>query len=279
MKAFIQHHPIITYFVIAFLFPYGGFLVFDAPKLLQGQTMQPLDALLLFPAIVIGVCLTGIVLTRIVDGRSGLRDLFSRISRWRVGAQWYAVLLIPPALILTILFLLKTFVSPNFMPHFFPIGIVFGLVAGFFEEIGWMGFVFPKLRLKYSALTASIILGVLWGLWHAPVVDYLAAAGPHKAYWVPFFLDFIALITALRVLIAWVYSNTKSVLLAQLLHASNTGFMVILGPAAVSAGQETFWYAIYAVVLWIVVAIVIARYGKNLVRQPVPMQSMASTIE
>jgi len=68
-KTFVQHHPIASYFCIAFLLSYGGFLVVEAPKLLRGETIQPLDALLLFPVIVIGVGLAGIALTRIVDVR------------------------------------------------------------------------------------------------------------------------------------------------------------------------------------------------------------------
>lgn len=57
-------------------------------------------------------------------------------------------------------------------------------------------------------------LGVVWGLWHAPVVDYLGAAAPHGVYWVPFFLTFVAMVMAVRVLIGWIYSNTGSILLA-----------------------------------------------------------------
>jgi hypothetical protein len=76
---------------------------------------------------------------------------------------------------------------------------------------------------------------------------------------------------AIRVIIVRVYSNTKSVLLAQLLHASSTGFLVILSPASVSPAQEALWYAVYAAVLWIAV-IVVVKYGKNLknrlVQQP-----------
>ena len=68
----------------------------------------------------------------------------------------------------------------------------------------------------------------------------------------------------MRVLIAWVYSSTESVLLAQLLHASSTGSLVVLSPFRVSAAQEATWYAVYAAVLWIVVGIVAKAYGRRL---------------
>ena len=237
--------------------------------------MQSTDAFILFPVLIIGVCLAGIILTGIVDGRSGLRDLFSRMGCWRVGVQWYAVaLLTPPVLILAVLLIFRTLVSPVFTPKIFLIGILFGLAPGFFEEIGWMGYAFPKMQLKRSALSASLLLGVLWGLWHAPVVDYLGAAAPHGVYWLPFFLAFIAIVMAVRVLIVWIHSNTKSVLLAQLMHGSSTGFLVVLSPLFVSAAQETLWYGVYAAVLWIVVALVVARYGKDLARQSLRVQAI-----
>ena len=176
VRATLQRHPVATYFSLAFLISYGGFVVVDGPRLVRGEAIRSIDALLLFPALVVGVGLLGIILTAVVDGRNGLRDLFARMLRAdRFNVGWYAAaLLISPVLILAVLFGLSVLVSPKFAPGFFPLGIVFGLVPGFFEEIGWMGFAFPKMRsTKRSVLATGVILGVLWGLWHAPVVDYL----------------------------------------------------------------------------------------------------------
>ncbi len=73
--------------------------------------------------------------------------------------------------------------------------------------------------------------------------------------------------TAIRVLIAWVYSNTKSVLLAQLFHAFSTGSLVVFGPPRVTAAQESLWYAVYAAALWLVVALIATTFGKRLALQ------------
>ena len=105
------------------------------------------------------------------------------------------------------------------------------------------------------------------GAWHIPVIDYLGTSTPHGAYWFPFFLAFTAAMTAMRVLISWIYSNTNSVVLAQLLHASSTGSLVIFSPGRVAAAQESLWYTVYAAVLWLVVAVVFATFGKRLTLQ------------
>ena len=99
------------------------------------------------------------------------------------------------------------------------------------------------------------------------------AAAPHGVYWLPFILAFIAILRAMRVLIVWVYFYTNSVLLAQLMHASSTGFLVMLGPA-----QEALWNAVYAAVLWMVVALVIALYGRRLVRHPIAVKAMQTAL-
>jgi hypothetical protein len=70
--------------------------------------------------------------------------------------------------------------------------------------------------------------------------------------------------TAMRILIAWAYVNTKSVLLAQFLHISSTGSLVVFSPPRVGAAQETVWYWVYAAALWIAVAAIVLRSGKSL---------------
>jgi len=209
----------------------------------------------MFPAMLLGPSAVGIVLTRFLDGLDGMRDLFSRMRRVRFPLRWYAALLIPPTMILAILLSLKALVSPVYAPNRFLVGLAFGIPAGFFEEIGWMGFAFPKMRQKLPGLHTAVLLGLLWGLWHLPVIDFLGTATPHGAYWLPFFPAFTAAMTAMRVLIAWLYSNTGSVLLCQLMHVCSTGSLVIFSPPRVSAAQEALWYATYAAALCLLVAV------------------------
>lgn len=129
------------------------------------------------------------------------------------------------------------------------------------------GYALPKMQAPVNVLGPAIMLGLLWSAWHIPVINYLGTATPHAAYWLHFFLAFAAAMTAMRVLISWVYVNTDSVLLAQLLHAISTGSLVAFSPTAASSAQEALWYGFYAVTLWIAVGIVVAVYGKQLRRR------------
>ncbi|HLH02857.1 MAG TPA: CPBP family intramembrane glutamic endopeptidase [Bryobacteraceae bacterium] len=240
----------------------GAFAV-AAPQLLRHTPLSKTTGILMFPAMLLGPSLTGVILTMIVDGKSGLRDLVHRIFGRRIPGRWYAAFLIPPALIVVLLLVLERFLSPEYAPNHFLTGIFFGVPAGLLEEIGWTGYVFPKMRRRNSALAASVLLGLLWGTWHLPVINYLGTATPHGRYWFPFFLVFTVAMTAMRVLICWLYSNTASVLLAQLMHISSTGSLVIFSPPRVTAAQEVMWYGLYAALLWLVAGLVVRVYGKD----------------
>jgi CAAX protease family protein len=247
-------HPLFCYFALTFFLSWLGAFLVAAPHLLRQQPLPNSTGILMFPAMLVGPSITGILLTRLIDGPAGLRDLFSRMRCFRFPARWYVALLIPPVFVLSILALLKTFVAPVYTPNRFWLGLAFGIPAGFFEEIGWTGFAFPTMCLKLPPFRAAILLGLLWGLWHIPVINFLGTAVPHGAYWLHFFLAFCAAMTAMRVLISWLYAQTRSVLLAQLMHACSTGSLVVFSPPTANAPQEAFWYAAYAAALWLLVA-------------------------
>jgi membrane protease YdiL (CAAX protease family) len=260
----IRRHPVASYFVLTFAISWMGALAVAAPHIMRHELLPKWTGILMFPAMLLGPCLAGLTLARIVDGKDGLWDLFSRMCRWQLPARWYAALLIPPILVLTVLFLLEKFVSPMYAPNRFLAGIWFGVPAGLLEEVGWMGYAFPKMRLQHDAFAPSILLGLLWAAWHLPVINYLGTATPHAAYWYAFFLAFTVAMTAMRVLICWIYTNTESVLLAQFMHVSSTGSLVIFSAPGVGAAQEALWYGLYGISLWVLVAIIAKTYGRRL---------------
>jgi hypothetical protein len=111
----------------------------------------------------------------------------------------------------------------------------------------------PRMYRASHPFLAAVSLGLLWGLWHFPAINYLGAVTPHGNYFLPYFFAFVFVMTPIRVLICWVSARTRSVLLAQIFHASSTGFLVLLSPTPVTAANEIAWYLRYSLLLWILV--------------------------
>jgi membrane protease YdiL (CAAX protease family) len=261
-----RSHPVLTYFGLAFLISWVGCVLAAGRKFVRGETLQAADGLLVFLAMLLGPSFAGVAMTLFLDGRDGLRELRSRALKGQVGAVWYATLLIFPLLIVVVIVALHTLVSNEFELTFALLGIPIGLMAGFFEEIGWTGFALPRMLGARSALVVAVVLGLAHTIWHL-AADFLTASKSRGAYWLPHFAMFILSMTAMRVFVVWAYTNTRSVLLAQLMHASSTGSLAVLVPLSLSPAQDTLFYAVYSVVLWGAVAVIGVLFGKDLVRQ------------
>ncbi len=269
IKTFIQSRSLLFYFILAYAISWGGFLLSFGPdgfKIFQGESVlsqgfSDKQSMIVWLAMLAGPSLAGLLLTGIVDGKSGLKRLASSILKWNVNMKWYIALFITPTLLVFILYGL-VFVSPDFSPGLvLGFGLGVGLIGGFFEEIGWTGFAQTKLQLNYSPLVAGIILGVIHAIWHFPA-DYWGGISFYRGFYViHFFLWIIALI-AFRLLSVWIYNRSNSLLLAQLTHASFTGSQLIFWPPAVSAAESVIWYMIFTFALCIVVAIIVIKRKK-----------------
>jgi membrane protease YdiL (CAAX protease family) len=257
-----------TFFVAALGVSYlsGGLLI--VLRLIRGETISPTDALMLFPVLIFSVAVLGVLLTQVAGGPAAVRALFGEMRVRRSQFGWFPVLLVFPAVIIAVLSLLSR-ISPVFAPNMFLLGVAFGVPPGFLEEIGWTGLALRELASRGDPLRVGLRVGVVWSLWHLPVVNSLGAAVPHGAFFLPFFLSFAAVLIAVRVLIAWVYFHTRSLLLAQLLHASSTASLVVFGPVGTSPAQEALWYGVYGAVLWILVGFA-TTFGPRAFRDRTP---------
>ena len=196
----IVRRPITSYFSLAFAISWSAAFAVASPKLLHGEPISKTSGILMFPAMLLGPSLSGLLMTRLVDGSKGVRELLARVLRVRVRWAWYALLLLPPATVLAVLGALKTLISDAFTPNRFFLGIAFGVPAGILEELGWTGFAFPRMQARFGTLKVGILLGLLWSAWHLPVIDFLGAATPHGHYLIPFFFSFATAMTAVRIL-------------------------------------------------------------------------------
>jgi membrane protease YdiL (CAAX protease family) len=279
IKALIKRHPLLSFFALAFVISWGAILlVVGGPGGIVGHGEQlQIQFVLVFLANLAGPPIAGILLTAILDGGAGLRGLFSRMVRWRVGIRWYAVALFTTPVLATVVLSLLSLISPDFIPGILTssdrptlllFGVLAGLLAGFFEEIGWTGFAVPRLLVRHSILATGLMLGAIHGVWHFGV-ELWGSSESLGAYLLPHIILFwILALMAYRVLMVWVYEHTESLLLAQIMHAFLPGTMWILGPIAASAAQTVLWQALFAVALWAVVAIVVIVEGRQFVRDP-----------
>jgi membrane protease YdiL (CAAX protease family) len=133
------------------------------------------------------------------------------------------------------------------------------------EEIGWRGYALPRLQAKYNALTATLILGVVWGLWHLP--KFLSHFNPIAFAW------FMVHILAFAVILTWLYNGTRgSLLLAAVCHASANTAGVFL-PVANTTSSENLGSYIISVLLEVAVAVVIVYLaGPARLSRTEPMQ-------
>jgi membrane protease YdiL (CAAX protease family) len=292
LKAFIKRHPVATYFALTFAISWGGILL-----VIRGNGGLPAtqeefarQVALAIPAMLGGPSVAGILMTALVSGKAGFRELFARLRRWRVGARWYAVALLAAPLLFSAVHAALSLASPNFLlgllttadkAPFLLMGIVSGLTVGFCEELGWTGFAIPRLRLRHGVLATGLITGMLWAVWHAPALRAWPGVALSGGLPVPLFiavasaLVLVGQLPAYRVLMVWVYDRTGSLLVAMLMHASLTASTFILGPAAI-AGPALLVYDVALGVAWwgVVAAVILANRG--LLARP-PLHARAAT--
>jgi uncharacterized protein len=199
---------------------------------------------------------------------SGRRDLLAWIAGryriWRVHPGWYLVagLLAPAIMILSLG--VRALADPHFqvapgsplgelladlgvggVALLLPLLVLAWLPSSaLLEEFGWRGLALPLLQGRWNALTASVLLGLVWGVWHLPLM--VANGEPLVLY--------LLLIAPQTVLMTWVVNSAQgSMLLAMLFHAGLATALTTLYPGSQSLVE--------IVLTWLVAAAVLVRYG------------------
>ena len=273
MKNFIKRYRILIYFFIAFAISWGGILIVTGIDGFLGKTQVNEGLMpLIYLATLLGPSLAGIISTGIVNGKEGFRQLYSRLLSWRIDFKWYLIaLLIAPVLLIVVLFALMS-VSSLYLPGIFGTedkasliisGIAAGIMVGIFEELGWTGFAVPQMRQRFGVLKTGLIIGLLWGLWHMPLFLGSVRSSeeiPPVIYLAVLLFSFLP---AFRILMVWIYDQTGSLLIIMLMHASLTAGILIFPPDGATAAQIVTYDLIFAISLWLIVAIIaIAKKGK-----------------
>jgi hypothetical protein len=242
ITALVKRHTLVAFFVLAYGLSWGFYLL--------SATWPAFP--FLFP---FGSVIAAIIVASVTRGREGLRDLLSRCLRWRVGLRWYVAALLVPVVIglavvgLNILLGAPMPTSAQLGPWYslfllFPMALI---DAPLQENSGWHGYAMPRFPASRSALTNTLILGVLLAGWHAP----LALAGGAIA--VPYLIT-----TVLSAVVTnWVYYNARqSALIAILYHtAGNT--MGLYFSSMLSGPDLTRYFWLLAAVNCVVAVVVV----------------------
>jgi membrane protease YdiL (CAAX protease family) len=225
LSRLLRRHPLASFFVLAYLISWALWLPLVAAGAGSptGLAFAPLLLGSLVPSTV------AILLVAVLHGKAGVRTLLRRLLIWRVGLGWWAaiVLLSTLALAAVGLSVLLGGDAPDITAtipgavFLFLFSIFPGSAGG--EELGWRGFALPYLQRGRSALGASVLLGLAWGVWHLPL--YLTGADFRP---LSLFAPWVVAAVAASVIYTWIYNGTGgSLLVVVLFHAASNVLLTV----------------------------------------------------
>jgi membrane protease YdiL (CAAX protease family) len=220
-----------------------------------------------------GPFIAAFLLTYFQEDNEGVKKLLRKGSDPRIGKIWYI-----PALFLwpfiTGFSILVASLTGDSIPELVMLSqpwlILWNFVYIFFlggplqEEFGWRGYALSRLQLRHSALVSSVVLGVIWAVWHLPL-NLMYWLGPQYEVGIAMFLSTVILFVFVSILFTWLYNNTGGSIFAALIFHT----MLNLSTYVVFPVFETETGPTYYFFLIIVVAIIILSIfgAKRMVRE------------
>lgn len=252
MKAFLLKRNILTYFALSFLISWALWL----SPVIKGQGIAVPDILLLLGQFaLLGPAIAGFILVFSEQGKAGGKALLKSAWNWKFKKVWLLPTLLLPALMIAVTLLIKLPIEGQTLamestPMPLPLFAVFLFVAGGpLEEFGWRGYALPRLLKKYSFVTASLILGLLHGLWHLPLHFMDGTVQAAMPIW-----EFIAVTAVGAVIYSWIYIHTNGNLMLMLMyHWAGNLTSALFAYWHTSLGRWVFFIVQLAVVVLIVV--------------------------
>jgi membrane protease YdiL (CAAX protease family) len=204
-----------------------------------------------------GPLVAAFVVTGLTEGRDGVRRFWRRFWDVRLAGVWLLVSFPLPLVLIAVPRLIA-------VPLGYPLQLAWAsqpavLVGwtlnnltrsgGMSEEFGWRGYALPRLQARWNALVSSILLGVIWSVWHVPLWFLTGSSQQGSSFW-----PFLASLVLTSVLYTWLSNNAKgSILVAVIFHAmGNTVTQMFPG----STSNLFYW-----LVLGLTVVLVVVVYG------------------
>ena len=216
---FSKNKPLIIFFFIAFILAWALMGLAVAQNYGWIELAIPLE-----PILIIGSWIPNIaaflVIAFVLKRKGGIKKLFEGWIKFKVPAFWYLVTLSPIVISVLSIFIYKLLygVAPVEAVVNDPTGLIALIVmititGAMGEELGWRGFALPWLQSRMNALSASILLGMLWVIWHAPL--WFAGLGFEETP----FLAYAIIGISFTVLVTWACNNSRgSLVIASLFH-------------------------------------------------------------
>ena len=200
-------------------------------------------------------------LTARTGGSEAVHSLWKRLALWRVGWRWWlaAVVGVPALLIASGLLYNWLWGNPPVTsealvePVALLVNVIFLVLATLGEEIGWRGAALPALQQRHSALKASVMLGLLWAVWHVPFWLLLDTFDQFGLGYLA--LNFL-LVLPMTMYITWFFNHSQaSLLLPVAFHFSFNLVNVIWLPVTTTVGA----FALFIGLLWIIALGILPR--------------------
>jgi uncharacterized protein len=221
--SFVQQHSFVAFCALTIVLTYA-----------VAALALPPDAM---PIIIVFIpALVAIILEGITDGKTGVKALIGKLAFKRDHLRWYAIALLLALVMrgaVAVLAYLLGFISEiQISPFTFLHLIIFVFAAG--EELGWRGYVLPRLLAGgRSPLAAALIIGVFWGIIH--LVLFL----PVQWYsGLPVVVPSLLNIVAISILLTWLCQRTGGgILAAVLLHGGQNALTILHSGVDVVSGS------------------------------------------
>lgn len=253
IPSFIKRHPIVVFVTLTYLLSWWSI------PFTNGQIMPQ------------GPAASAVIVLALTAGRSGLRSLWQRITKWRVAWYWYVI---GPGIIAVYLagaYLLNQLMGASVSrpPHPPTLGLLLELLllGGWLEEPGWSGYALPELQKRFANRTNGVLLaalgvGVMRAIWHLPLYIY-----GH----IPWF-DLVVSVIASQLIIAWLFNRSiGSVLVVMWFHlASNILFAAT--NSVFSGAEWTRYYALFVTLQSLIALGILWRSGTKLGKDDAQMK-------
>ncbi len=268
LKRWAVVHPIVLFVILSYSISWAFWI--PAGMILESDFAQ-----IAHLAGAFGPMISALILVALRGG--SVRTWIASLFKWRVHPVWYVFALLFPTFLIGIMsgfylalgYDLDVGILPERLSSYVPTLAFMTILGGGNEEPGWRGFALLELMKSHPPVIATLILGLIWGVWHAPILlsnpQVMSGEMPASALLILVGVTLVS-ITVHAFWYTWLFNQTKSILLCILLHGSyNTAnwLLVLVGPEALSGqSYQTLLTLMTSVLVGSVAVLLVATRGR-----------------